>query len=90
MLDYNSKRLRFTFTSKPLKPSVSVQIGDKVLLRDVDYEVMYSDNIDVGNGYVWVSGKGVYMGTKPPRSRLRSQSWRPLHSVSPRTTTMGA
>ena len=53
-----------TYTGKAIEPEL--KITDKegnVLVKDKDYEVEYSDNIDIGQATVTVNGIGNYTGT---------------------------
>ncbi len=51
---------RMTYTGRPCCPSVSIT----GLRKDVDYEVSYIDNINVGNAIVRATGLGRYVGYK--------------------------
>ncbi len=53
-----------TFTGSVLTPAVTVKLGSKTLVRGTDYEVAYSNNVNVGTATVVVTGKGNYVGTK--------------------------
>ncbi len=48
------------YTGKEIKPKVIVRVKDKVLVEGVDYEVTYSNNIEVGQGQIYIKGKGIY------------------------------
>ena len=52
-----------TYTGKAIKPSVTVKVGSKKLTKDKSYTVSYSDNKNVGKGYITIKGKGSYKGT---------------------------
>ncbi len=52
-----------TYTGKPITPNVSVMAGGTVLVKDVDYEITYSNNINAGNAEVVVKGLSNYTGT---------------------------
>lgn len=45
-------------------PEVTVKIGETILVRDRDYTVSYSNNINVGTAIVTVTGTGSYIGSK--------------------------
>lgn len=51
-----------SFTGSPLKPSVTVKDGDKVLELKTDYTVSYTNNTNVGTATATISGKGNYSG----------------------------
>lgn len=45
------------------EPIPTVQLGDKTLVKDVDYEVTYENNVNAGEGSVIIKGIGYYTGT---------------------------
>ena len=45
------------------KPTVTVVLGGKTLVKDTDYEVSFSNNTEAGSATVTVTGKGNYTGT---------------------------
>lgn len=51
------------YTGSALMPDVVVKAGSKVLVKDVDYTVLYSNNTNVGIASVKVTGKGTYEGS---------------------------
>ena len=53
-----------TYSGKALEPAVTVKLGDKTLVKGTDYDVKYSNNVNVGTATVTVTGKGAYTGTK--------------------------
>ena len=54
----------FTYTGKEIKPGVTVKDGSTVLGNGTDYTVSYSGNVNAGTGYVKVTCKGNYSGSK--------------------------
>lgn len=52
-----------TYTGSALTPKVVVKEGSKVLTKNVDYTVSYSNNINVGTASVKITGKGSYKGS---------------------------
>lgn len=53
-----------TYTGNAITPSVTVTDGNKTLVKDTDYTVSYSNNINAGTATVTITGKGNYTGTK--------------------------
>ena len=55
-----------TYTGMPLTPTVTVKKAGttNVLTLGTDYEVAYTDNINVGTATATVTGKGNYSGTR--------------------------
>ena len=52
-----------TYTGSALMPKVVVKAGSKVLTQNVDYTVLYSNNVNVGTASVKITGKGSYKGS---------------------------
>lgn len=52
-----------TFTGEPIEPTLEVSYKDKTLKQVTDYEISYSDNINVGKAAYTLYGKGDYTGT---------------------------
>ncbi len=53
----------YTYDGKAKNPDVTVKNGSKTLVKDTDYTVSYSNNINVGSATVTVTGRGSYTGT---------------------------
>ena len=52
------------YTGSPITPAVSVKVGDQTLVNGVDYDLVYSDHVNVGIATVKVvSKKAEYDGT---------------------------
>lgn len=52
----------YEYTGKPIVPTFTVTYGGKRLVKDVDYTVELSNNINGGNGVVVIRGMGDYYG----------------------------
>lgn len=59
-----SYKKNYTKTGKEIKPVVEVKYGRKLLKGNVDYTVEYNNNINAGEGNIWISGIGEYEGIK--------------------------
>lgn len=57
-----------TYTSKALKPVVTVKLSGETLKKGTDYTVAYKNNVNVGTNKsvptVTITGKGTYSGSK--------------------------
>lgn len=53
-----------TYTGKALKPAVTVKDGSTVLKDGTDYKVSYSDNKNIGQAKVTITGIGNYTGSR--------------------------
>ncbi|MDE5654245.1 MAG: InlB B-repeat-containing protein [Clostridia bacterium] len=52
----------YEYTGQAITPEVTVKYAGKILQKDVDYTVEYSNNIEVGKGRVKISGIGDFNG----------------------------
>lgn len=52
----------YSYTGKAVEPPVRVYNNELYLIRDVDYTVSYSNNINVGNAQITIKGIGKYKG----------------------------
>ena len=55
---------KYFYTNSPIIPEVSVTWNGTQLTKDTDYTVNYTDNTNVGNATVTVTGTGNYISTK--------------------------
>ncbi|MBQ8001250.1 MAG: dockerin type I repeat-containing protein [Ruminococcus sp.] len=53
----------YTYDGTAKKPVVTVKYGSKTLTNGTDYTVSYSNNTNVGNASVTITGKGNYTGS---------------------------
>lgn len=53
----------FTYTGNAIEPTVASVTLDGTPLSETDYEVSYSNNVELGIGTVTITGKGNYTGT---------------------------
>lgn len=51
------------YTGQEIKPSIVITYGSNKLVKNTDYEVTYSNNIEIGKATVNITGKGNYTGT---------------------------
>ena len=52
------------YTGNAIKPDVLVRFNGKTLVKDIDYDLSYSDNVEVGTAHVVVTGKGNFGGKR--------------------------
>ena len=52
-----------TYTGSAITPGVTVTLGGKTLVKDTDYTVTYSNNVNVGTATVTITGIGNYCGS---------------------------
>ena len=52
-----------TYTGSEIIPKATVKDGNTILTLGTDYEVSFSDNINVGTAKATITGKGSYYGT---------------------------
>ena len=63
-----------TYTGSATTPAVTVKDGSKTLVKDTDYTVSYSNNINVGTATVTITGKGNYTGSKTTTFKIVSNT----------------
>ena len=71
----------YTYTGKPVTPSVKVAVGDDIigkhyLNENTDYTLSYENNVKTGKAYLIIKGTGKYKGT-----------YKKSFSIAPATTT---
>ncbi|MCM1297162.1 MAG: leucine-rich repeat domain-containing protein [Muribaculaceae bacterium] len=52
-----------TFTGAPINKTIVGRDGDKLLVEDEDYDVVYTDNTNVGEATITITGLHAYEGT---------------------------
>ena len=52
------------YTGSEIKPEIVVTANDKMLHKDIDYIISYSNNINVGTATITITGKDNFIGTK--------------------------
>lgn len=57
-------RSEYTYSGSENKPSPTVKHGSKTLVKGVDFNVRYENNIDAGCASAYITGIGRYEGTK--------------------------
>lgn len=55
---------RFVYNGSPYLPSVTVKDGTKTLIPEIDYTVVYTNNVNAGDATILLSGLGRYRGIK--------------------------
>jgi len=82
------------YRGNPIMPDVSIKDGNRPLVKDVDYTLAYSNNVNVGGATVTITGKGNYKDVKSMTFRINSKSFggsttgitpRPAPSAAPQT-----
>jgi len=53
-----------TYTGSAITPTITVKDGSKELVKDTDYTLSYSNNINAGTATITVTFKGNYSGSK--------------------------
>ncbi|WP_310604661.1 Ig-like domain-containing protein [Anaerosporobacter sp.] len=55
------------------EPKIEVTLADKLLVQDIDYEVFYENNIEVGTANVVITGINGYTGTIGKTFKIKNQ-----------------
>ena len=64
MLDDDPYYYYAYYTGKAIKPKVTLTDGSKTLVKDTDYTISFSDNVNVGTGKITITGIGSYGDTR--------------------------
>lgn len=73
----------YTYTGKALKPSMTVTLGGKTLVKGTDYKVSYSKNTVPGKAKLRVTGQGQYTDSKVAWFYIRPAQQEILKSALP-------
>ena len=52
----------YLYTGNPIVPDFEFKLGDKPLIKDVDYDMEITDNVNVGTAHIYIKGKGKFTG----------------------------
>ena len=63
------------YRGNPIMPDVSIKDGNRPLVKEVDYTLAYSNNINVGGATITITGKGNYKDTKSMTFRINAKSF---------------
>ncbi len=72
LADVTIEQESYSYDGSAKEPGVTVRLGNKLLTRDTDYTVGYSDNVNVGTAAVAVTGKGNYEGSVSKTFAIRA------------------
>ncbi len=78
-----SKIAAQTYAGTRIKPQVTVTLSNQTLQENVHYTVSYGTNINAGKGEVYITGKGIYGGTKKVTFTIKKKSLSPNVILSP-------
>lgn len=54
----------YSYSGEPVTPEVTVNDNGKLLVKDIDYTLLYKNNKSIGTATVTITGKGNYKGNK--------------------------
>lgn len=63
----------YTYSGSAKKPSPTVKYNGVTLVKDTDYTVKYSNNVNKGTGKVTITGIGEYTGTKTATFTIKAK-----------------
>ncbi len=72
----------FVYDGTPKTPEVIVKHGDTTLIKDEDYTIEYSDNVNAGKGKISIKGMGAYVGRRSFEFEIKKAPFPP--SAPPR------
>ncbi|MDR1543963.1 MAG: hypothetical protein LBS50_06070 [Prevotellaceae bacterium] len=62
------------YRGTPITPDISIKDGTKSLVKEIDYTITYSNNVNVGTASVIITGKGNYKDSKSFVFRINPKS----------------
>jgi hypothetical protein len=63
-----------TYRASAITPDVLIKDGNKTLIKDIDYTISFSNNLNVGTANITISGKGNYNDQKTMTFRIKAKS----------------
>ena len=77
-------KTEFTFDGKAVEPTVTVTVGDKVLVRDTDYTLTFENNDKAGDAYAVVTAKegSGYTGTVRVKFTIKEAPKAPEYTIT--------
>lgn len=63
----------YTYTGSPITPPIRIEEGGALLVKGVDYEASYSQNVDAGTATILIKGIGKYTGTATTTFQIMPQ-----------------
>ncbi len=64
VVTYRGIKSKYAYTGSKITPIPTLYCGETQLVKDVDYTLAYTDNIEKGNALIHVIGMGIYTGEK--------------------------
>lgn len=64
----------YTYTGRKIAPALTVKLGEKVLVKNQDYTVVFRSNKKVGKAVVAIKGMGSYSGTISDNFKIKKKS----------------
>lgn len=64
----------YTYTGEKIEPAFRLTARGRILTQDVDYTVVYEQNIEVGTALLTITGMGLYTGVRSETYRIVPKS----------------
>ena len=64
VITYRGIKQKYAYTGSEIMPIPTLYCGQKELIKDVDYSLAYTSNIEMGDALIHVVGMGVYTGER--------------------------
>lgn len=78
----------YQYVGKAITPALTVKYNNKKLVKDVDYTVKYSNNVNAGNAKAVITGKGKYSGSYTKTYKIVPVKESKDLKFSPKSTTV--
>ena len=71
------------YTGSAIEPEILILAGDEQLVRDRDYKLVFTDNVNVGTASVTISGIGNYTGSCTAQFKIVASDVQPGSDTTP-------
>lgn len=71
-----------TYTGEKIEPEITIKDGGKQLVKDKDFTVSYSNNIEIGEAKVTIIGIGNYQGNVTKTFNIKSMEQKEISKLS--------
>ena len=71
-----------TYTGKAIEPEITIRDGETILIKDKDYTVSYSNNINIGEAKIIITGIGNYTGSVTKTFNIKEKERKDITKLS--------
>ena len=71
-----------TYTGKAIEPEITIRDGETILIKNKDYTVSYSNNINIGEAKIIITGIGNYTGSVTKTFNIKEKERKDITKLS--------